>query len=331
MYRIIGIESSPYAVKVRAVMRYRRLPYIWESRMPQFFEETKNVKPLIMPVVQFPNGDYRTDSTPIVLELETAHPGDRSILPSHPGLAFLCLLIEDLADEWLTKSLFYRRFSDDENAQYGAGWVMDDAHPQAAAEELTALINDFISRQRGRMPIVGCMKENEGALFDTHYRVLQALESFASTNQFLFGTRPSLADFALYGQLSTLNTDPAGLAIVRREAPRTERWVKKLDDASGIEGEWHEIGNLPGAVEELLSLAGEYYLPFLNANTQALEAGSETLKVELGGQSFTQPVYRYQYKCWDFLNKQYQGLETQAKELIEPILERSACLQHLRS
>ncbi len=106
-YRVIGIESSPYAVKVRAVMRYRRLPHIWVARMPQFFEETQAVRPLLMPVVQFPDGSYRTDSTTIIRALEELHPGDRSVVPEDDALAFLCDLIEDMADEWLTKSLFH--------------------------------------------------------------------------------------------------------------------------------------------------------------------------------------------------------------------------------
>ncbi len=120
-YRIIGIESSPYAVKVRAVMRYRRLPYIWVARMPQFFAETAQIRPLLMPVVQFPDGTYRTDSTPIISDLEQRHPGTRSIVPGTPGDAFLSALIEDMADEWLTKSLFHYRFSRARDAASGAG------------------------------------------------------------------------------------------------------------------------------------------------------------------------------------------------------------------
>ena len=88
-YRIIGVESSPYAVKVRAVMRYRRLPYVWVARMPQYFAETAGVRPLIMPVVQFPDGSYRTDSTPIIHDLERLHSGVRSVIPDDVALAFV--------------------------------------------------------------------------------------------------------------------------------------------------------------------------------------------------------------------------------------------------
>ena len=109
-YRVIGIEASPYAVKVRAVFRYRRLPHIWVARMPQFLAETAEVRPLIMPVVQYPDGEYRTDSTPVILDLERRHPESRSVIPPDAGDAFLSALIEDMADEWLVKSLFHYRF-----------------------------------------------------------------------------------------------------------------------------------------------------------------------------------------------------------------------------
>ena len=92
-YRIIGVESSPYTVKVRAVMRFRRLPHVWVSRMPQNFEETEHVRPLLMPVVQFPDGTYRADTTPIILDLERLHPNSRSIVPTDLAAAFLSLLI----------------------------------------------------------------------------------------------------------------------------------------------------------------------------------------------------------------------------------------------
>ncbi|MCZ6665905.1 MAG: glutathione S-transferase, partial [Gammaproteobacteria bacterium] len=149
-YRIIGVESSPYTVKVRAVMRFRRLPHVWLSRMPQYFEETLHVRPLLMPVVQFPDGTYRTDTTPIILDLERLHPNGRSIVPTDPAAAFLSLLIEDMADEWLSKCLFHNRFSKPENRSFAPAWVMDDAYPDLSCESLEELTAKFLERQTNR-------------------------------------------------------------------------------------------------------------------------------------------------------------------------------------
>ena len=244
-YRVIGIESSPYAVKVRAVMRYRRLPHAWVARSPRFFAETQHVRPLIMPVVQYPDGEYRTDSTPILLDLEDRH-ADRSILPDAPDQAFLALLIEDMADEWLTKSLFHYRFSHAPDRRFAGSWVMDDAHPDIDADELETVTAAFVARQTERMPLVGCTKEN-GPHFERFYEaVLEILERFVATDRFLFGSRPSIADFGLYGQLSTLSTDPTPGALIRAKAPRALHWIWRTADASGVEGAWRDPA-APGA------------------------------------------------------------------------------------
>ena len=196
-YRIIGIEASPYLAKVRAVFRYRRLPHVWVARMPQFFDETQHVRPLIMPVVQYPDGEYHTDSTPMILDLERLHPGARSVIPDDEGMAFLSALIEDFSDEWLVKALFHYRFDRPRDQRAGALWVMDDAYPDTDAGELERLTADFIERQVARKPLVGCTPEN-APLFEALYRqVLDAVEGFIATDRFLFGSRPSLADFGL--------------------------------------------------------------------------------------------------------------------------------------
>lgn len=326
-YRIIGIESSPYAVKVRAAMRYQRLPHIWVARMPQFFAETASVRPLIMPVVQFPDGEYHTDSTPIIREVESRHSGERSIVPDNLAAAFLNDLIEDLADEWLTKSLFHYRFSKPADQMSGASWVIDDAHPGLDERALAELVGDFIDRQVSRMPIVGCTPHN-APLFERFYsELLLCLESFVQTDRFLFGSRPALADFALYGQLNTLATDPTAAAIMRRDAPRTVRWVTRLADTSGVEGEWESTPNR--AVIEITKLAGRYYLPFLAANMRAIEAGESTVEVRLDGHIYQQSVFRYQAKCYDYLRRTYGNLPDDARERLDPILEETDCLPYL--
>ena len=329
-YRVIGIESSPYAVKVRSVMRYRHLPYRWVARMPQLFDETHEVRPPIMPVVQFPDGEYRTDSTPVIRALETLHPDSRSVIPPDPGHAFLSDLIEDFADEWLTKSLFHYRFSRPADRLSGGGWVMDDAHPDLDHAALAARTEAFVERQVGRMPLVGCTPANAARLEASYLATLDALESHVATDRFLFGSRPSLADFGLYAQLSTLGNDPTPMLLMRERAPRTWHWVLRLGDASGVDGAWADAdGGVPPVVAALLRLAGRWYLPFLTANARAIAAGADTVELELDGEPWVQPVFRYQAKCRDYLVRQYAALPAAVAGALDGELEASGCREHL--
>src|SRR5205807_1580274 len=82
------------------------------------------------------------------------------------------------------------------------------------------------------------------------------------------------AAFSWFGQLSELATDPTPMRIMRQIAPFTDHWLRRLDDASGVEGEWYPREQaLSGMAEELLAIAGELYLPFLVANAEAFAKG----------------------------------------------------------
>ncbi len=66
----------------------------------------------VVPVVEYPDGSYRADSTPIILDLEIRHQG-RSIMPGSPAIAFLAHLLEDMADEYLPFPMLYFRWTQD--------------------------------------------------------------------------------------------------------------------------------------------------------------------------------------------------------------------------
>ncbi len=110
---ISGAIGSPYTRKMKALLLYRRIPY-------QFIEfnavKNRNLPktPLpLLPGIYIPEGEdgYRasSDSTFQLRELEALYSG-RSVLPTDPALDFLAYLIEDFADEWLTKVMFYYRW-----------------------------------------------------------------------------------------------------------------------------------------------------------------------------------------------------------------------------
>ena len=126
LYRLIGGNASPYSQKLRAIMRYRRIPHIWVLRTLAIREQLSDVRPMLVPILEYPDETRRTDSTPLVLDLEERHPDGRRIQPDDPALAFLSHLIEDMANERLTKCMFHYRFAYPEGQSYGPHWVIDD-------------------------------------------------------------------------------------------------------------------------------------------------------------------------------------------------------------
>ncbi|NIP97274.1 MAG: glutathione S-transferase, partial [Akkermansiaceae bacterium] len=77
--------------------------------------------------------------------------------------------------------------------------------------------------------------------------------------------------------MKPLATDPTALSVMRERAPFTEHWTRRIDDASGVEGEWTGLDANPGALRALLALCGDTYLPFLRANAEAIAEDREML------------------------------------------------------
>ena len=160
--------------------------------------------------------------------------------------------------------------------------------------------------------------------------MLAAFEPHVGMTSYLFGSRPSLADFAWFGQLSEMATDPTPMRIMRAKAPFTDHWVRRLDDASGVEGEWYpNERELGGMAEALLKIAGELYLPFLVANAEAFAKGLERLEMNVWGLSYALTPFKYQVKCLQLLRDKFSALDADSRAALRPVLERTGCWQHL--
>ena len=97
VYTINGALGSPYSLKIRALMRYRRIPHIWQHGTATQGLAAAKVKAPVIPVVEYPDGSFHNDSTPLIYDLEARHQG-RSVVPPDPARAFLAHLLEDFTD-----------------------------------------------------------------------------------------------------------------------------------------------------------------------------------------------------------------------------------------
>lgn len=329
-YRLIGSTPSPYSNKLRALMRYRRIPHDWVPRTAAIESEIAHVKPQLVPMLRFPDSaEYRVDSTPLAYALEARHSA-RSVIPDDPGDAFVCQLIEDFADEWLTKIMFHYRWFYAADADFAQAWIVDEHQPGASDTRRAQAMEYIRQRQVGRMAMVGCTDNNAPLLEASFAALLDVLEGQLHGESYVFGSRPSLADFALYGQLKMLATDPTPQAIVRARAPRLDVWLRAMDDASGVEGQWHPTGDAPSAVlRGLLELVGTDYLPFLVANDAAMAQGSDTVTVPIRGGHFEQAPFGYQVKCLRSLRAGFAALSEPDRAHWSPVLEATGCLSML--
>ena len=325
-YKLYGGGGSPYSMKMRAILRYRRLAFNWYQITPAMRQVLKHDGPPVIPILELPeDGSLHVDSTPLAYMLEERH-AERSIIPDDPQIAFISDLIEDMADEWCTKMMFHYRWYREIDRAYSSRQIISDNTPGVRGEELEKLAAAICERQVSRMPIVGCTEQNAPMIEQSYGELLDILDRFATRDEFLFGTCPSLGDFALFGQLKTLASDHTPMLLMRERTPSVYDWVRRLDDASGIDGEWHNFSDMRPEVTDLLRFTAKWYLPFLVANAESVAKAEDVVTLTLDGQTWSQPSFKYQAKCYDRLYKKLAAIDSQT---LRDLLADTNCLPYL--
>ena len=332
-YKILGAPGSPYSRKLRSVFRYRRIPFTWANRNSKEDVNTPKVPVNLLPVLVIPgeNGDYseaKIDSTPIIRFLE-AEQSDRSVIPADPVMAFIDYLIEDYADEWLTKAMFHFRWAHKRNVDFAGSILPRWTLNQLSDEEIEPLSKNISERQIERLRYVGSNETTGEFIEESYQNFIELLSNHLVGRRFVLGDRPGSSDFGIFGQLTQLaQTDPTCRDLTLDVAPRVFAWCDNVEDLSGLEpkeSDWIESDQIPGTLSEIFKEIGRTYAPFLLANAEAVAEGKEEWESEIDGKLWKQMPFVYQAKCLAWIREEFGKLDDEQKAKILQILEGSGC------
>lgn len=330
--RFKGAPGSPYTRKMLAVLRYRRLPYEFLIGDQGTDLGLPEPKVSLLPTFYLPGDDGEleavVDSTPLIRRFEREFPG-RSVVPSDPVLAFLDYLLEDYADEWLTKAMFHYRWYFQADIDK-AGTILPMWRGITEAPEKLASAKRFISeRQIQRLYVVGSNDVTAPVIEDSYRRFLALFDAVLQHQPFLFGRRPAASDFGVYAQLTQLaKFDPTPSAICLEEAPRVHAWTDLVDDLSGnpaADDAWMPRERAGEVLGGLLEEVGRVYVPALLANAAAVAAGEKSFETTIDGCRWTQPAFPYQAKCLAWIRGQFQALGEADRRDVRSLLEGAGC------
>ena len=335
--RLCGGIGSPYSNKMLMYLRYRRIPHRFIMMNSKEEAGTKHARgPVLLPKILWPDGSVQNDSTFLIERLENEYKS-RSAYPNHAGMKFLALLLEDFADEFVTKCMFHYRWVYDP-VYAGKGIVMQQAGMSSSPDEAVAKAGAGIQkRQVDRIGIVGSNPKTGPAIEHFYKAFLQAVDRhFANGHPFLFGTRPSVADFAILGQLHPMIfLDRETSHLTREISGRVCAWYSYSADLSGLSvvdenNGWLDANKpLPDTFKALLQLVGKWYVPFFIANDIEFKRGNDTFECKLndGKVAWEQPTFKYQSKCLDWICAQYNALDVASKTFVNKALNGTGCME----
>ena len=322
-----------------SLLRYRRLPY--NFLIGGLFEEgimdtsyLPKAKINLMPTFYFKNKSNKlepmVDSTFILRRLEKLY-SDRSAVPKSSVLNFLNYLIEDFADEWLTKATFHYRWTYDEDIKKAGSTLSRWRSLTDNEETIKPIRKDISERQISRLYVVGSNTTTSDIIEGSYKNILKLMDKHMNNYPYIFGERPSSSDFALYGQLTQLAAfDPTPMKIADNIASRIVAWVGVMEDLSGLEvnnSDWVNSNNLTESFRNIFYEIGNTYIPVLKANSEAVYQNKEEVKIEINGKLWTQKPFYYQSKCLNWIKEEYEALENKDKNFIDDFLNGTGCEQ----
>lgn len=227
-YELYGSEISYFTGKVRAYLRYKRIPFAEYPNSPENYRTVimPRVGWRVIPVVVTPEGETLQDSSDIIDALEVRFP-EAPVYPATTKQRLAALLLEVYGDEWLKLPAMHYRWAKNYDfiiSEFGR-MVAPELSGEAQREAAIAVSKPFA----GSLPFLGVTPATVPAIEKSYEALLGELDRHFAAHEFLFGSKPSIGDFGLIGPLyAHLYRDPASGELMKRIAPHAARWVERM-------------------------------------------------------------------------------------------------------
>ncbi len=274
-YFLFSMQLSWYSAKVRPYLRFKGIPF--DERIPTareyYVDIRRRVGHAVVPIVITPEGEWLQDSSVIIERLEERFPGT-PVVPTTPRQRFAAYLFEMWADEFWLSAAVHARWSFPENypkwreelsQAFAPGW------PPFLQRMLPLTLKWFMQRSNrdlgatpAQIPIIERWMGQQ----------LDALDRHFATLPYVFGTRPSLADFALAGPIcGHLRYDESAKRRLLLPRPNLLAWSERLASGAGIPpGDFLPDDAIPETLRPMLDSALIEMVPMLEATAQQVRA-----------------------------------------------------------
>jgi glutathione S-transferase len=325
-FRLLGLEASPYTMKVKSYLTYKGLPFEWITRSmanePLF---QKHAKVQLIPLLFFPDGGTMQDSTLIIERIED-ETGGPSIHPEDKTLWFLSCLFEEFGDEWCNKLMFFQRWFYPGDAKATGSRL---AHDRLEGKWYRPLAKPIIAqlmvrRMVPRLSYSGGNATNIPQLKQSFEELSALLNAHFHTRPYLLGGQPCFGDFGLWCNFYEAWTDPTAKTYLEANAPALVAYIKRMQSPYA-EGTFEPLEALkPTLMPILCGDMATRFLPWMQANHEAFHAGKKDTQLIMNGQVFQQKTFKYQANTLDELRRKLATVSDKAT--LNGLLEETGCL-----
>lgn len=317
---VYGSRISYYTGKLEAYLRYKNIAY---TPLPTPYGDAQMLREKVgavqMPIVD-DDGTWMSDTTPIIMHLETEHP-DNWVLPQDPVVGFISHLIEDYGDEWLWRSAMYYRWWYDHDRQHASNVLTDEVMGHIKLPRWVKLkmivrrqVNHYVKRD-------GVTETTRQHIEQSYHNALAAMTAMLENRPFLLGNAPSLADFGMMGPMFRhYGQDPTPQEVMRNTAPAVFEWVARMWRAKD-QAQPEFVAKIPDEAAPLLKEICETHLVQLAANAEAFDDNKERFDMTVQGCDYRDiAVSKYRVWCLEELRRRFDLLSDDQQKSVKALL-----------